>query len=1052
MKPTLPLRWFLDARSGARGSFGIVAFAVLVMGAACGTKTGNTLPFTEDAGVADGGGLGDGGGLADGGGGTDGGGSGDGGFLFDGGPVDPARDTDCDGLLDVEELSTIYAGRLRTDPGNPDTDGDGILDGVEVGRTASPDPLCTGFVGAATPPTITNPTAADSDADGVSDGVEDANRNGRVDPGEMDPTLRDSDHDTVPDNADQCPLASGPPSNNGCPLPTPDGGGTTRVDTDGDGLPDDDERNIYGTDPTLRDTDGDGLSDGDEVRVHLTNPRRVDTDCDGLTDGQEIERGTNPLNPDSDGDGLADGLEVGVTTNPDPTNCPNVKLDRCPSTMTNPMLGDTDGDTCSDGVEDANQDGCVDAADAGIAAERDPNDAQDCGAVQQAACSSQNLRPITFVPDSTNNVQIAHVPSFAESTELLVAGARVGRLLYDAAGGVAAFALSKVPAGADALAEETSGRTAFESVGAVGAPTAQTFMTWDGLAARIASYDWSGATELKSKVNAVVAALLGNPSGLTGTFSDTTSAVGPHKVRVEYVRRSATQAIVVGAVAASSGFDALRDIRLQDIANGTALADGFDQNSVQCDRFSSSARPQVDFVWVIDNSGSMGDDQTALSAAAQTMATQLDTANIDWRIAVAYTDSDRANLRATCSGAPGPGKGVICPFTTDISLFRNGSAECAYTRAGTCGSGSERIFAGAQAALQAFLNGTGCETVTNGSCSFRSDAQVVVIFFSDTGEQTSSNPPGRSGTTVADWVAYFNNFNQGAGGVMRRALVSGIVCPSRTLIVRDGGTDGPCTDNLTSLPAYDRLSQFLSAVGGVEGSIRASDQAQLPATIGRILSSVIGAVSQYRLTKPPISASLKVARQLSDGGVTEVARDPATGFDYDGVSNTITLFGPSIPDAPNREIAVSYRYWVDRSAPPGMQCPPCTAPLTCNPATGACECPLDCGAPRPSLRHVCEPTMCQWTCAGDCNGQCTQYQSCATDTCSCNCLPSVTCAPGYRFNGALCDCVCDQEALACDQSRFDIDLEACTCRCKADCGGCSPTSPCNLAMCRCVPR
>jgi len=42
-------------------------------------------------------------------------------------------------------------------------------------------------------------------------------------------------------------------------------GATGIVDTDGDGLSDDDETNIHGTSPTLADTDGDGVNDGVEV-------------------------------------------------------------------------------------------------------------------------------------------------------------------------------------------------------------------------------------------------------------------------------------------------------------------------------------------------------------------------------------------------------------------------------------------------------------------------------------------------------------------------------------------------------------------------------------------------------------------------------------------------------------------------------------------------------------------------------------------------------------------------------------------------------------------
>lgn len=52
----------------------------------------------------------------------------------------------------------------------------------------------------------------------------------------------------------------------GCPI-----GGPPPVDTDGDGLSDLDEINIYGTDPLNPDSDGDGQSDGDEV-VAGTDP------------------------------------------------------------------------------------------------------------------------------------------------------------------------------------------------------------------------------------------------------------------------------------------------------------------------------------------------------------------------------------------------------------------------------------------------------------------------------------------------------------------------------------------------------------------------------------------------------------------------------------------------------------------------------------------------------------------------------------------------------------------------------------------------------------
>ncbi len=72
---------------------------------------------------------------------------------------------------------------------------------------------------------------------------------------------------------------------------------TIPLDTDGDGLTDDEEA-VYGTDPTLTDTDGDGLDDFTEYGLG-TDGTLVDSDADTYTDFDEVAEGTDPMDAES---------------------------------------------------------------------------------------------------------------------------------------------------------------------------------------------------------------------------------------------------------------------------------------------------------------------------------------------------------------------------------------------------------------------------------------------------------------------------------------------------------------------------------------------------------------------------------------------------------------------------------------------------------------------------------------------------------------------------------------------------------------------------------
>ena len=90
------------------------------------------------------------------------------------------------------------------------------------------------------------------------------------------------------------------------------------LDSDGDGITDSNETDVYGTNPDNPDTDSDGLSDYVEIFTTGTDPVDADTDNDFLNDGIEVNvNNTDPFDNDTDDDGLTDGLEVlNYFTNP----------------------------------------------------------------------------------------------------------------------------------------------------------------------------------------------------------------------------------------------------------------------------------------------------------------------------------------------------------------------------------------------------------------------------------------------------------------------------------------------------------------------------------------------------------------------------------------------------------------------------------------------------------------------------------------------------------------------------------------------------------------
>ena len=171
---------------------------------------------------------------------------------------------------------------------------------------------------------------------------------------------------------------------------------TQAIDTDDDGLSDDEEDRL-GTDPLLMDTDQDSISDSEEIGVNLDSPLNsddddlidaldFDDDNDGISTLVEERVGTSSLHADTDEDGILDSVEVGsdpsapLDTDGDgiinalDTDDDDDNIETIQEVLlgTNHLLIDSDGDGLSDSEEiadlmdkplDSNKNGIIDAVD-----------------------------------------------------------------------------------------------------------------------------------------------------------------------------------------------------------------------------------------------------------------------------------------------------------------------------------------------------------------------------------------------------------------------------------------------------------------------------------------------------------------------------------------------------------------------------------------------------------------------------------------------------------------------------------------------------------------
>lgn len=207
---------------------------------------------------------------------------------------------------------------------------------------------------------------------------------------------------------------------------------------------------------------------------------------------------------------------------------------------------------------------------------------------------------------------------------------------------------------------------------------------------------------------------------------------------------------------------------------------------------------RADFLFAIDNSGSMGDEQQAVSDAAIAFESTVSRSGLDFKVGIVTSDS--SILRDSNSDGG---------FTSDISEFKVDAI------VGTGGSGTESGLFHAEESL----GSSGSATVAGYP---RSGASLSVIFLSDEPDQYSSYSGG----------ATFDSSNNLFVSNSYRAYA----------IVNSSGID------------YVNLAD---ATGGSSASI--DNPSEFPTIMNLIAQNAGGASSQFILTNTPVVSSISVS-------------------------------------------------------------------------------------------------------------------------------------------------------------------------------------------------
>lgn len=307
--------------------------------------------------------------------------------------------------------------------------------------------------------------------------------------------------------------------------------------------------------------------------------------------------------------------------------------------------------------------------------------------------------------------------------------------------------------------------------------------------------------------------------------------------------------------------------------------------------------PKVDMLFVVDNSGSMSDEQAMLADSFQTFIDQFMLRNVDFHIGIITTDvTDPSNTTywnsSRFSGYQQPSRGrLLSRYAGEKWLTRNSVNLAAKfrdnVRVGTSGSGQEQGMYSASFALDAAMT-------SNGGFNegfIRPDALLSVIMVTDEDEDI------RNGDTLAQRIARMSNAVMGLKGPTSPGFRYDFI-----INLSAAAPATPVTYPLASGTNY-YPNAYLAAASQLVGN-----QFNVARNFGSDLVDIGGGIinqaeREFRLAHTPIAGSIVV--QIDGQFVPE---DAGNGWIFHAANNTVELVGSALAQSPGTTLTIDYQY------------------------------------------------------------------------------------------------------------------------------------------------